>query len=423
MQSSFANEFVSIKFGIITELGKNSERKIAYIGNKQDCARGTKSKLIYWDRFYALKKCQLVVRGIMIEKSYAINLSTSLSASATNRIGYIDIAKGLGIVLVVMGHNDFALISPFFHKLIYSFHMPMFFFMSGMFFNPDIPIWTFICRRFARVLRPFVFTLLLIYFMSISFSKTGILEATRRLFKALYGNGYYIDWVQLWFLPHLFIVSLSAYVFIRLIRISKLDSLRWIILAIIYLTGVLRLTYFWPFDFSLFGKVYTVYGLPFSLDIVFVSGFFFILGFEINKKLPATLFKSVWVLLLSGLSLIVLVLYSPATIDLNTRIIDSFIINTGEALLGILFIITISMQLEKNSGLASLFKYLGQASLIILVFQVPIQDYWGQKLYALTGNFPLSYWMSFLAGVLGPIAIHALFIRPNPVVRKWFGQP
>jgi fucose 4-O-acetylase-like acetyltransferase len=358
----------------------------------------------------------------MTEETHAINLSKPISTFATNRIGYIDIAKGLGIVLVVMGHNDFALISPLAHKLIYSFHMPMFFFISGMFFNPGMPFWTFICRRFNRVLRPFFFTLLLIYFMSLSFSKVGILVATRRLLKALYGNGHYIDWVQLWFLPHLFVVSLFAYVFIRLIRQSRLDSLRWIILAVIYIVGVLGLAFFWPFDFSLFGKGYTVYGLPFSLDIVFVSGFFFILGFEINKKLSATFFESGWLLLLSAISLIVLVGYYPATIDLNTRVFDSLIINTGEALLGILFILAVAKKLEKIGGMAALFKYLGQASLIILVFQVPIQDYWGQKIFALTDNLPFSYWMSFLVGVLGPIAIHALFIRPNPIMRKWFSQ-
>jgi hypothetical protein len=60
--------------------------------------------------------------------------------------------------------------------------------------------------------------------------------------------------------------------------------------------------------------------------------------------------------------------------------------------------------------------------LIILIFQVPIQDYWGQKLLAVTGNLPFSYWVSFLAGVIGPIIINALFIRPNSIVREWFGQ-
>ncbi|MCK6584746.1 MAG: acyltransferase family protein, partial [Anaerolineales bacterium] len=80
--------------------------------------------------------------------------TVSQSAVTTTRIDYIDIAKGIGIILVVMGHNDFALISPFTHKLIYSFHMPMFFFMSGMFFKPDLPFGEHVRHRFNRVLKP-----------------------------------------------------------------------------------------------------------------------------------------------------------------------------------------------------------------------------------------------------------------------------
>jgi hypothetical protein len=66
--------------------------------------------------------------------------------------------------------------------------------------------------------------------------------------------------------------------------------------------------------------------------------------------------------------------------------------------------------------------YVGQASLIVLLFQVPIQDFWGQKILAITGNLGLSYWLSFVAGVVGPLLINALFIRPNPTIRSWFGQ-
>jgi hypothetical protein len=40
----------------------NGERKIAYIGNRQDCARSTQSEPIYWNHFYALKKCHPIVK-------------------------------------------------------------------------------------------------------------------------------------------------------------------------------------------------------------------------------------------------------------------------------------------------------------------------------------------------------------------------
>jgi fucose 4-O-acetylase-like acetyltransferase len=77
---------------------------------------------------------------------------------------------------------------------------------------------------------------------------------------------------------------------------------------------------------------------------------------------------------ISGLTLIFLVWYFPATIDFNTRLFESLSINTVEALLGILFILALSKQMERVGWISSLFRYIGQASLIILIFQVPIQD-------------------------------------------------
>ena len=91
----------------------------------------------------------------------------------SKRIEYIDIAKGIGILLVVMGHNDFALVSPFAYKLIYSFHMPLFFFLSGYFLNTTIGFWSFFQKRFNSLLKPYLFTLFLIYFVSVSFGKMG----------------------------------------------------------------------------------------------------------------------------------------------------------------------------------------------------------------------------------------------------------
>lgn len=52
----------------------------------------------------------------------------------SNRIEAIDIAKGIGILLMVMGHTGFGGV---FDKLIHTFHMPLFFFVSGYFYRPD----------------------------------------------------------------------------------------------------------------------------------------------------------------------------------------------------------------------------------------------------------------------------------------------
>lgn len=51
-----------------------------------------------------------------------------------SRTKYVDIAKGLGMLLVVWGHIKQGGLSSDF---TYSFHMPFFFFISGMLFNPE----------------------------------------------------------------------------------------------------------------------------------------------------------------------------------------------------------------------------------------------------------------------------------------------
>jgi polysaccharide biosynthesis protein PslL len=341
----------------------------------------------------------------------------------SKRIEYLDIARGIGILLVVLGHNDFEAISLFIHQVIYSFHIPLFFFLSGYFINISIPFFDFVKKRFNALLKPFLFTIFLIYFTSVSFEKMGFNMAITRIIKSLYGTGHYIDWVQLWFLPELFVVSLYAFLFITLV--SKLQN-RWIKWGILLATLAFSLPFlktFYPFTISVLGKEYELYGLPLGLDLVFLAGFFFILGNEIRQVTSEKTFDNLFMLLGTGIGLFVLNFLFPYEIDFNIRQYESFIVNTTEAILGILFILALSRQIElRSTRLASVFKYLGNISLIILLFHVPIQAFWGEKVMNVTNNFPLSIAVGFIMGVLGPILIHELFIRFNPVASFWFGR-
>jgi fucose 4-O-acetylase-like acetyltransferase len=86
------------------------------------------------------------------------------------RVEYIDIARGIGILLVALAHADVSLFSPYLHRLIYSFHMPLFFFLSGYFFNPQTPFWALVKKRFNTILKPYLVTIVLIYIASLSFT-------------------------------------------------------------------------------------------------------------------------------------------------------------------------------------------------------------------------------------------------------------
>lgn len=339
------------------------------------------------------------------------------------RIEYLDIAKGIGILLVVLGHNDFAALSPFFHQLIYSFHIPLFFFLSGYFINTALSFREYFGKRFHAVLKPYLFTILLIYAASVSFEKMGFQTALGRIVKALYGSFNYIDWAQLWFLPNLFVVSLYAFLFLRAAGGLPNRWLRWGILLLVLAVSLLFLNTFYPFSLSVFGKNYELYGLPFSLDVIFLSGFFFILGNEVRQVVPAKIFDHLILLLAAGVGLVALNFFFPYSVDIARRVYESFLVNTAEALLGILFVLALARQIELRAGpLASLLKYFGNISLIILIFHIPIQGAWGEKILGATNNLPLAILIGFLAGVLGPVLIYEIFIRFNPVAAFWFGR-
>jgi len=341
----------------------------------------------------------------------------------SKRIGYLDIARGIGILLVVLGHNDFEVISVFARQVIYSFHIPLFFFLSGYFIDTSHPFFDFFKKRFHGLLKPFLFTLFLIYFTSVSFEKMGFNNAITRIVKSLYGTGHYIDWVQLWFLPHLFVVSLYAFLFITIVSRLRNRWITWGILLATLAVSLLFLHTFYPFKVSLFGKEYELWGLPFSLDLVLLSGFFFILGNEVRQVTSEKTFDNLFLLIGTGIGLILLNSLFPYLIDFNIRQYDSFLVNTTEAILGILFVLALSRQIEvRTTRLASVFKYLGNISLIILLFHVPIQAFWGEKVMNVTNNFPLSILIGFIMGVLGPILIYEIFFRFNPVASFWVGR-
>jgi len=147
------------------------------------------------------------------------------------------------------------------------------------------------------------------------------------------------------------------------------------------------------------------------------------LGSEIRQFALNDVLGNVFLLVLMGVGLILLNIFITANIDFNTRTYESFVWNTIEAVTGIAFILALSRQIELHTDkIASVFKYLGRISLIILIFHVPIQDFWGQKVRGVVDNIPLSIWIGFFMGVLGPILIYELFIKFNPVASFWFGR-
>ena len=68
------------------------------------------------------------------------------SVLINNRLEYIDFAKALGMFTIIWGH---IIHYGWSNQIVYAFHIPLFFFMSGMVFKADKynTVWEFIKKR------------------------------------------------------------------------------------------------------------------------------------------------------------------------------------------------------------------------------------------------------------------------------------
>ena len=177
------------------------------------------------------------------------------------RIGWIDISKSLGIFLVVLCHCG--LKTPF-TQWVYSFHMPLFFFVSGMVYVQRGKYMEYLSRRFRQIVVPYYLFALILCFGSQSYRDwINILAADRNSLSES------ASFTPLWFLPCLFVSSVLVDSYNRLLGRCNL-LVKGAVAVLIVLGG---------FVISAAGAS----PLPWSLDVALV-GFGFMLAGNLFRK-------------------------------------------------------------------------------------------------------------------------------------------
>ncbi len=187
------------------------------------------------------------------------------------RIDYIDFYKGIGIILMIMGHIGYGKI---FNKFIHAFHMPMFFIITGfLFYNSySKKFKEFLKTKSKQLLIPyFIFGFLhLLIFCLLNINNTQeIIHKTQSLLFINTNNMPITG--ALWFLTALFFAEIIYFL------ISKINN-RIKPLVIILLTAI-GVTI--PF----------VVRLPFAIDVSLASQAFLYAG-EIISKNKERIFKT-----------------------------------------------------------------------------------------------------------------------------------
>lgn len=119
------------------------------------------------------------------------------------RYDHIDALKGFAILLVVFGHAIQSNVTFFdeniFFRIIYSFHMALFMFLSGMVasYSFDMPVWPYIKKKFMVLVVPFIAWYAVAYFANGSYQTMELKSYIVRILLSP-------DW-GLWFLWVLFL--------------------------------------------------------------------------------------------------------------------------------------------------------------------------------------------------------------------------
>ena len=158
-----------------------------------------------------------------------------------NNMNKYDIIKGIGIISVVAGH----VFSGAASQVIYIFHMPLFFFLSGYLFNKK-PLVAYFEKKAVNLLVPYISYLFLLFFLrlSLGFIKNVLFEGNydrlgfylNVFAKAVYG-GELLSGVLgvFWFVTCLFFTQQVYNIIVRLPAMKGN-----VIIMLLYALGVLN---------------------------------------------------------------------------------------------------------------------------------------------------------------------------------------
>lgn len=197
------------------------------------------------------------------------------------RIEWLDIAKGIGILLVILGHC-LNINQRSFH-LIFTFHMPLFFLLSGYVFKDKVPFFKFIGKKFKTLIIPFLgfFALGLIVTFLVPQWRTELSLAGIKndLWLANPDNAHNSS---IWFLVCLFLVSIAFWLLMKLPK-----ALLPLLLFAIYELGI---------KYSVERTVFFGYNrLPFNLDVLPVALMFFAIGYFLKQIRAINYLTSKWI--------------------------------------------------------------------------------------------------------------------------------
>lgn len=328
-----------------------------------------------------------------------IQTTPTTNNSTQPRIDYLDIAKGVAILWIVWWHTCHP------HILDPYYHVPFFFFVSGIFFKSQ-PFVLFVKKKISKLLVPFIFFYLISYPYRIivylwdhrtleGFPWNTIFD----VFRCMPNGDYLFVNVPLWFLLCLFNINILYY------YLEKTPQ--WFKWTFIVLSLFLS-------DF--FQSIST----PFFINEAFRWTVYFALGALVGPQLLKTLENKknafiTFAILLTLFILLHIFLNKPLAVSLAISSLTSNILT-----LSFIFMFVAFFSFFDGTNRMKLLKHFGQNSIIVLGIHVPIliifqrivTKYWGG----------VNQWGGFAVFLATTTAIHFIIPIFNKAFPKFIGK-
>ena len=205
-----------------------------------------------------------------------VSASAPRNEAVRNHYGFIDNAKAIGIALIVVGHSRG--LPDYLSHLIFSFHVPLFFFISGFLIKStklEATIISNVKKGWRNIGIPYLlfFMVAFVYWLAtrnvgakaLVYSETAWYAPTAGFFSGLESD-LYVD-PPLWFFP-CFLLTVIAYHGSRKLLTTVTSTCLFVVLA---------------FAISMLWK-YVPYRLPLGLDSMWIALAFYAIGQFVREK-------------------------------------------------------------------------------------------------------------------------------------------
>ena len=260
------------------------------------------------------------------------------------RVVWLDVLKGIGIILVVLGHVSS---NQIIYQWVYSFHMPIFFFAAGWLYKKKT-ILEDLKHRFDTIVIPYLafgFLVLLYWELIEKRFRTASMSLIEAIVGILRGQYEYLEFnVHLWFLPAFF-VTVIFYNILRNIGGKKLAYTMSIIMSLVFC-------------------FFTLPSLPWGIDRVFKYIIFFVLGDVLSENQTKHFTEKIAMSLKVGCTFILFIInFGLAYYGLTTGVMWYVTATIG---------VTACVMLSMIVDYAKVIQYLGRISLVVLCVHGPI---------------------------------------------------